>query len=57
MQEDVILKEPPPWMPPLSLSGGARVEVGGGRGPPLVRPWLGQGGLALNLVILDSVCS
>ncbi len=35
MQTDVILKEPPPWMPPLSLSGGARVEGGGGgRGPP-----------------------
>jgi len=39
MQADVILKEPPPWMPPLSLSGGARVEGGGGaRPPPLVRP-------------------
>ena len=36
MQADVILKEPPPWMPPLSLSGGARVE--GGAAPPLVRP-------------------
>ena len=32
MQADVILKEPPPWMPPLSLSGGARVE--GGAAPP-----------------------
>ena len=39
MQADVILKEPPPWMPPLSLSGGARVEGGGGfAAPPLVRP-------------------
>ena len=38
MEADVILKEPPPWMPPLSLSGGARVEGAGGRGPPLVRP-------------------
>ena len=34
MQADVILKEPPPWMPPLSLSGGARVEGGGGARPP-----------------------
>jgi len=39
MQADVILKEPPPWVPPLSLSGGARVEGGGGGArPPLVRP-------------------
>ena len=38
MQADVILKEPPSWVPPLSLSGGARVEGGGGPGPPLVRP-------------------
>ena len=37
MQADVILKEPPPWVPPFSLSGGARVEGGGP--PPLVRPW------------------
>ena len=34
MQADVILKEPPPWVPPLSLSGGARVEVGGGGAAP-----------------------
>jgi len=35
MKADVILKEPPSWVPPLSLSGGARVEGGGGgRGPP-----------------------
>ena len=27
MQADVILKEPPPWMPPLSLSGGARTPL------------------------------
>jgi len=34
MQADVILKEPPSWVPPLSLSGGgASVEGGGGRGP------------------------
>ena len=31
MQADVILKEPPPWVPPLSLSGGARIE---GARPP-----------------------
>ena len=34
MQADVILKEPPSWVPPLSLSGGARVEGGGGARPP-----------------------
>jgi len=34
MQADVILKEPPPWVPPLSLSGGAHIEGGGGHGPP-----------------------
>ena len=34
MQADVILKEPPPWVPPFSLSGGARVEGGGGTRPP-----------------------
>ena len=34
MQADVILKEPPTWMPPLSLSGGARLEGGGGARPP-----------------------
>ena len=29
MQADVILKEPPSWVPPSSLSGGgARVEGG-----------------------------
>ena len=38
MQADVILKEPPPWVPPLSLSGGARVEGGGGRTPPSYAP-------------------
>ena len=38
MQADVILKEPPSWVPPLSLSGGAHVEGGGGARPPLVRP-------------------
>jgi len=39
MQADVILKEPPPWMPPLSLSGGARVDGGGGvRHPPSYAP-------------------
>ena len=32
MQADVILKEPPSWVPPLSLSRGARVE--GARPPP-----------------------
>ena len=32
MEADVILKEPPPWVPPFSLSGGARVE--GGAPPP-----------------------
>ena len=35
MQADVILKEPPPWMPPLSLSGGARVEGAWRARPPL----------------------
>ena len=40
MQADVILKEPPPWVPPLSLSGGAHIEGGGGHGPPpFVRLW------------------
>ena len=34
MQADVILKEPPSWVPPLSLSGGARVEGVGGPAPP-----------------------
>jgi len=38
MQADVILKEPPPWMPPLSLSGGARVEGRGARPPPSYAP-------------------
>ena len=38
MQADVILKEPPPWMPPLSLSEGARVEGGGGAAPSLYAP-------------------
>jgi len=37
MQADVILKEPPSWVLPLSLSGGgASVEGGGGSRPPLV---------------------
>jgi len=35
MQADVILKEPPLWVPPSASQGGARVEGGeGGRGPP-----------------------
>jgi len=38
MQADVILKEPPPWVPPLSLSGGVRVEGGGGARPPSYAP-------------------
>ena len=38
MQADVILKEPPSWVPPLSLSGGARVEGGGGPRPPSYTP-------------------
>ena len=38
MQADVILKEPPSWVPPSSLSGGARVEGGGGPGPPSYAP-------------------
>ena len=38
MQADVILKEPPPWVPPFSLSGGARVEGGGGAWPPSYAP-------------------
>jgi len=38
MQADVILKEPPPWVPPFSLSGGARVEgAGGGARTPLAQ--------------------
>ena len=37
MQADVILKEPPSRVPPLSLSGGVRVEGGGGGAR--VRPW------------------
>ena len=46
MQADVILKEPPSWVPPLSLSGGASVEgAGGGRGPP--RTPLGDDGLVV----------
>ena len=28
MQADVILKEPPSWVPPSSLSGGGGVEGG-----------------------------
>ena len=40
MQADVILKEPPPWMPPISLSGGAHVEGGGGGRPPPRTPLL-----------------
>ena len=42
MQADVILKEPPPWMPPLSLSGGARVEGGGGARPLPRTPLIGS---------------
>ena len=42
MQADVILKEPSSWVPPLSLSGGARVEGGGRARPhPLYAPELG----------------
>ena len=44
MQADVILKEPPPWVPPLSLSGGAHIEGAGGAAPPLVRPCLRASG-------------
>ena len=36
MQADVILKEPPSWVPPLR--GGASVEGAGGRGPPSYAP-------------------
>ena len=36
MQADVILKEPPPRMPPINLSGGAREE--GGAAPPSYAP-------------------
>ena len=39
MQADVILKEPPSWVPPLSLSGGASVEGGGGRPPSYAPGW------------------
>ena len=38
MQADVILKEPPSWVPPLSLSGGASVEGGGGGAAPSYAP-------------------
>ena len=41
MQADVILKEPPSWVPPLSISGGPSVEGGRGGAAPLVRPWMG----------------
>ena len=34
MQADVILKEPPSWVPPLSLSGEGTRRGGGGSGPP-----------------------
>ena len=35
MQADVILKEPPPWVPPSASQGGARIEGGAAH---LVRP-------------------
>ena len=38
MQSNVILKEPPPWVSPLSLSGGARVKGAGGAAPPSYAP-------------------
>ena len=34
MQADVILKEPPPWVPPSASQGGAHVEGGGWARPP-----------------------
>ena len=53
MQADVILKEPPPWMPPLSLSGGARVE--GGAATLLVRPWASLKHLHITSEIKTSI--
>ena len=40
MQADVILKEPPSWVPPLSLSGGGTRRGGRGPGPPSYAPGL-----------------
>ena len=40
MQADVKLKEPPSWVPPLSLSGGASVDGGGGGAAPPRTPLL-----------------
>ena len=54
MQADVIFKEPPPWVPPFSLSGGgARVEGGGGRGTPSDAPeWIASD---TNICGLESI--
>ena len=38
MQADVILKEPPQWVPPFSLSGGTRRGGAGGAAPPSYAP-------------------
>ena len=38
MQADVILKEPPPWVPPLSLSEGGTRRGGRGERPPPRKP-------------------
>ena len=51
MQADVILKDPPSWGPPHSLSGGAHVEGGGGPGPPPRMPL--QGRMMEKLVVYE----